>query len=163
MSITPTAGLAVTGWVLANNGAVPCNQQQSFIELKALHQKTNAANRLDVTIAYDHNVPGEYWVSYGNLSGSLPGNVAGVENYAGTLGLSYSRPITNNLIVHYYRPVLVTPPITVTFRVTVENTAPAVVTNTAAYTVDVPNTSVMTVTAALFRIYKFWLTLIRKS
>ncbi|HSD82901.1 MAG TPA: CHRD domain-containing protein, partial [Anaerolineae bacterium] len=143
-SITPTVGLTLTGRLLVNNGPVTCNQQQTFIQLKALHPKGNAVNRLDVTVAYDHNVPDEYWVAYGNLSGSLSGNVTGLENYSGTLGVNYTRPITNDLIVHYYRPLIAAPPITVTFRVTVENTAPAVVVNAANYTVNVPNTSLMT-------------------
>jgi len=154
LSITKTLGFTTAGYLAYQiyNTALTCPTDFLWaFQFNRLHDKTNAARVMDVQYLYDFANPDVHWVQYGNVSGTwgaANGDVVGAENFSGSDGTAFTGPITSGLVLKYYRPLVAAPPITVTFQVTVGANAPLVVTNVAQYTVDVPNTTLMSSTAS---------------
>jgi uncharacterized repeat protein (TIGR01451 family) len=142
MSINNTNGFTNSGRLLLSSGTA-CTTQQFIMQFKNLHTKVGSSpstSALDVDLIYDVTVPGEYWVYYGNVRGPLSGGSVGAENYDGSLGVQYTGPITDGLVLHYYQPLIAAPPVTITFAATVNNDALYTVTNTVYYNIDGVNT-----------------------
>ncbi|CAG0929869.1 lactocepin [Thermoflexales bacterium] len=144
LSITNTVNITDAGRVAGSLGT--CGTNYLFAIQMNLHKKSDDAQKLKAQYLYDQSMPDVHWIAFGDVSPtfSQSGGVSGAENFAGTLGVNYTGPITSGLVLKYSRALVAAPPITVTFRVTIENTAPAVVVNSANYTVDVPHTTLMT-------------------
>ncbi len=147
LTLSPTAVLTPALYA-ASSGA--CPNRAIVYQFANIHPLGNDNTLLNYELQADTTVPNEYWVLYGNISGTVPGAVVGVENWAGDLGLAYPGTITSNRVIHYYRPLIAAPPITVTFQVTVSNglNVGNMVTNTANYMVDAANTGLIPVKSA---------------
>jgi uncharacterized repeat protein (TIGR01451 family) len=158
VSISNTLGITTAGrlgFTLYNTAPVCPSDYLWAFEYHRLHDKTNAGRVMDVQYLYDFANPDVHWVQYGNVSGSwgtASGDVLGMENPAGSLGVAYTGPITSNLVLKYYRPQVSAPPITVTFQVTVTSGGVLPIVNSATYTVNVLHTAVMYVDAILDRV-----------
>ena len=158
MSITNTNGMTGTGRQLFRLyfNALTCPTDfVTTMQFTRLHRKNDTGSFLDVQYLYDASVPDVHWVQYGNVSGTFgttAGDVIGAENFDGSLGVAYTGPIVNDLVLKYYRPMVPPPPITVTFQVTVNATGPAIITNTLDYTVDAPHTGEISVNAPQLRV-----------
>ena len=132
---------------------------------------------MDVEIVYDYTQPDEYWMLYGNVTGTLNSGVIGLEDPTGTKGLQYlyggapaAKRLTSSRTIHYFRPLVPAPAIVITFKAIVYSTAGTViepgsdsfvVKNFANYTVDVPYTGLLSDMAQFGRFNTFLPMLLR--
>ena len=147
------AGAVVTpaGYVAATSGS--CPSQAYIAQVVNAYRFANPTQVLNYELQYDDSNPDEYWVLYGNISGTLDTGIVGVENLDGTDGTVYTGTVSSGLALRYYRPLPPSPPVTVTFQVTVNQFTSLELTNTLTYTVDAPGTGEMTVSASLAQLY----------
>jgi uncharacterized repeat protein (TIGR01451 family) len=146
--VASDVGAVVTpsGYLAANVGT--CPNRAFIVQIINAYRFKDHTQVINYELQQDGTTPEDYWVLYDTVSGTLTTGSVGVEDPSGTHGTTYNGPITTGLVLHYYRPQLSPPPITVTFQVTVNSSGPAIITNTLQYSVDVSDTGVMTVSGA---------------
>ena len=151
--VAMNAGAVVTpsGFVAA--GAGSCPSMASIVQLNNVYRYNDPTQVLNYQLQHDDAIPDEYWVLYGDISGTLNSGVIGVENLTGMAGAAYTGTLTSGLALRYYRYSFVPDPITVTFQVTVNQFSGATFTNTLNYLVDAPHTGAMPVSASLLQLY----------
>jgi uncharacterized repeat protein (TIGR01451 family) len=157
--LTPTVQATPTGYLLLSGGV--CPSRLTVIQITNAYLKADPSKRLSYQIQTVSTKPDEYWVLYDNVTGVLPAAAAGTESPSGLTGTPYTGVITTGRAIQYYRPMVAAPPITVTFQVTVNAVAPAVVTNTLDYIVNAPNTTEMTASTVLVvQPFKYYLPIV---
>ena len=146
--VVSNLGAVVTpsGYLAASTGDCP---NAGVIQVVNAYRSENPAEVINYELQYDTALPDEYWVLYDDISGTLPSRVVGIEDPTGTRGTAYTGPVTPGLVLRYFRPVIVPEPMTVTFQVIIDSFPDSVLTNTAEYSVDVPDTVVMETAPAI--------------
>ena len=158
MSITNTAGMQNTGRYAFKLSYDALTSPSDFLwamQFTRLHPKTDTSQFLNIQYLYDFANPDVHWVQYGDISGTFGAtsrSSVGAQNFDGSLGVAYTGPIVEGLVLKYYHPMIPPPPLTVTFQVTVNAAAPAIITNTLGYVVDAANTGEMSVNGSQLRV-----------
>ncbi len=151
--VAQDAGAVVTptGVIAANAGS--CPSEAYIVQVVNAYRYDDPTQVLNYQLQYDDAYPDEYWVLYGDISGTLNSGIVGTENVTGTAGTAYTGTVESGLALRYYRPLFIPDPITVTFQVTLDQFTAATFTNTLTYTVDAPHTGIIPVSVPIVRLY----------